>query len=349
MRIGFSFWGFIGAGIVDTPDGGRFWRRPIIDQLIALGHEIVMLQSNRDLIEAGENLPYRWEPGFPDIDALLCEWRWPLPGRNTTPCGSAGHTCDLHRQEALLDHYTQVRATPTVLWDTDRQMSGIDPLRQMPNVVVCDTARHPLPGSTVLFSMVPDELVDGADPEQLATADRPLALAYVGNQYDRDEAFEEFFAPAAVQFPHQVAGKWSRTERWPHVNFTGRCAFPEVAGIYRNALATVMLLPDRYATVGALTQRLGEAVVAGCLPITPATIVAADQAIPPVLHAADRHEVIERVEWLRGIAGTSEHVELIDSCLRHLHPMRVSEQVGHLHEVMTNLVARTHSPAGEAR
>ena len=55
---------------------------------------------------------------------------------------------------------------------------------------------------------------------------RPLPLVYIGNQYDRDEAFSAFFAPAAARFQHRVAGKWTRTADWPHVNFTGRCPFP---------------------------------------------------------------------------------------------------------------------------
>lgn len=349
MKIGFSFWGFLGSGILDTPDGGRFWRHSIVDQLITLGHEIVFLQRNRDLIEAGDDLPYHWEEGFPKIDILLCEWRWPLPGRNTTPCDAAGHTCDLHRQEALLNHYTHAHTAPTVIWDTDRQMALEDPLRRMPHVAICDTARRPTPGSAVLFSMVPDELIDTADPEKLAAIDRPLDLAYVGNQYDRDEAFDEFFAPAAARFPHQVAGKWPRAERWPHVRFTGRCPFPDVTGIYRTALSTALLLPDRYTSVGAITQRVGEAVVSGCLPITPATIACADEVMPTVLHAADRREVIERIKWLRGIAGTPEHAELIDSCLRYLQPMRVSHQVAALEGLMADLVRAMRAADGGRR
>ena len=105
VRIGYSFWGFLGPGITDTPDGGRSHRRTLIDGLIAAGHDIVFLQRNRDLDEAGHDLRHRytWDDGLPDIDALFLEWRWPIPGRNTTGCGSPGHTCDLHRQDELVD------------------------------------------------------------------------------------------------------------------------------------------------------------------------------------------------------------------------------------------------------
>jgi hypothetical protein len=42
--------------VVDTPDGSRSYRRPFIDGLTAAGHEVVLLQTNRDLVEAGLDL-----------------------------------------------------------------------------------------------------------------------------------------------------------------------------------------------------------------------------------------------------------------------------------------------------
>ena len=44
MRIGYSCWGFLGPGILDTPDGGRSHRRTLVDGLGALGHQLVLLQ-----------------------------------------------------------------------------------------------------------------------------------------------------------------------------------------------------------------------------------------------------------------------------------------------------------------
>ncbi|MDI5974060.1 hypothetical protein POF50_032745 [Streptomyces sp. SL13] len=121
MRIGYSFWGFIGPGIADTPDGGRSFRAPLLDAL-ADRHQVILLQDNRDLHEAGDDLTghYTFDAGLPNLDALFLEWRWPLPGRNTTACGTHGHTCDLHRQQELLDHYTLAGGLPTIAWDLDR-------------------------------------------------------------------------------------------------------------------------------------------------------------------------------------------------------------------------------------
>jgi carbamoyltransferase len=245
VRIGYSFWGFLGPGITDTPDGGRSHRATLIDGLIAAGHDIVFLQPNRDLDEADCDLTsrYHWDQRLPEIDALFLEWRWPINGRNTTPCGTPGHTCDLHGQDELLAHYTLGNRTQTMLWDKDRRLPAASPLRSAPGVSVCEPALAPSPGAVSLLFPIADDALDSADPAALAAMPRPLPLAYVGNQYDRDAAFAEFFVPAAARHQHRVAGKWTRTAQWPHVTFTGRIAFPDVRPLYESALATILLLP----------------------------------------------------------------------------------------------------------
>lgn len=346
MRIGYSCWGFLGPGVLDTPDGSRSYRRPFVDGLVAAGHEVVFLQANRDLVEAGLDLRdrYRWHDELPELDAMVFEWRWSLSGRNTTPCGAPGHTCDLHRQAELVGHYTMELETPTLLWDLDRQLDPDDPIRDRANVAVCEFSLSPGPGAHTLLCPVPDELLDSADPVALARTSRQVPLVYVGNQYDRDEAFDRYFAPAAARFSQRVAGKWPRTGRWPGVNFTGRAPFGEVEAIHRGALATVLLLPERYAAVGHMSSRWFEALLAGCLPITPADIVHAEQFTPPVLHARDGDEVIECLEWLAAVAGTGEHAELIASCLPFLDRSRTSRQVAIACQLLQNLTPQPIGP-----
>lgn len=335
VRIGYSFWGFLGRGITDTPDGGRSHRRILVDGITASGHEIVFLQRNRDLHEAGQNLTgaYTWAEGTPPVDALFLEWRWPITGRSTTRCGSVGHTCDLHRQDELIKCYTR-RGTPTVIWDKDLRLPLRHPLRNLPNVTVCEAALLPRRGASQLLFPVRDTDLDTASPAALAAQPRPLPLAYAGNQYDRDDQFSVFFAPAAAAFPHRVAGKWPGTAAWPHVNFTGRCPFPEVRVLYRSALATILLLPERYARVGQMTQRLPEAVLAGCLPVTPANIACAAAFTPPALHASDGQQVTELITQITAMAGTAGHAGLIRDCLDRLAIFRASSQVAALNQIL---------------
>jgi hypothetical protein len=327
MKIGYSMWGFLGPGVLDTPDGSRSFRRSFLDELIKAGHEIVFLQNNRDLNEAGDDLrnTYTWHLGFPEIDLLLFEWRWPLPGRNTGPCGTAGHTCDLHRQQELLDRYTH-EGVPTIVWDQDRQLPAEDPIRRQRNVVVAEYSLAPPHGARSLRCPVPDAALDAADPKQLAARRRTVPLVYVGNQYDRDAAFGDFFAPAAKHIRHRVAGKWPRTQAWPHVNFTGRCSFTDVELIHRNALSTVLLMPDRYARVGHMSSRWFEALVNGCLPLLATNVEAAESFVPPPLLVTDSQQVIERVNLLGAIAGSGEHAQLIEAALSYLEPFRASRQ-----------------------
>ncbi|PSK64844.1 hypothetical protein B0E53_03218 [Micromonospora sp. MH33] len=335
VLIGYSFWGFLGPGITETPDGGRSHRRVFIDGLQDRGHKAVFVQANRDYEEAGLDLTraYLWDSELPELDVLFLEWRWPIPGRNTTACGAPGHTCDLHRQQQLLDHYTG-RGTPTVLWDKDRQLPQRHPLRQAANVTVCEPALHPSPGAVSLLFPVADSALDCADPMALATRHRDLPLVYVGNQYDRDDAFDRFFAPAAAVHLHLVAGKWTRTQRWPRLNFHGRVPFTAANALHHRAVATLLLLPDRYARVAHVTQRLFEAVLAGCLPITPTAIRDAARFTPAELHVTDGHQVAQRIAELVSLAGTDHHAELIGLCLERLDLFRLSRQLDTIEQVL---------------
>ncbi|GAB3448643.1 hypothetical protein [Actinophytocola sediminis] len=346
MRIGYSFWGFLGPGVVDTPDGGRSHRRVLIDGIRSRGHDIVFLQRDRDRAETGLDLTgtYTWDDGFPDIDALFLEWRWPIPGRNTTPCATTGHTCDLHRQQALLDHYTHRVATPTVVWDKDQQLPGDDPLRRVSNVAVCEPALSPSPDAVSLLFPVADDAIAAADPAQLASSPRPLTLAYVGNQYDRDDAFDAFFAPTATAVDHVVAGKWTDTDRWPHVRFIGRIPFLDVQELYGTALATILLVPKRYARTGQMTQRLPEAVLKGCVPLCPATIHHADTLVPPELLIRNGADAVHRLQWLRDHAGRGEHAELLAGSLRLLRRFALTTQLDTVERVLDHLTTPAATP-----
>ncbi|WP_346101413.1 glycosyltransferase family protein [Nonomuraea maheshkhaliensis] len=341
MRIGYSFWGFLGSGITDTPDGGRSHRRAFINAIQGAGHDVVFLQPNRDLLEAGDRVAdrYVFDGGLPGIDVLFTEWRWPIDGRNTTACTADGHTCDLHRQTELLDHYTHALGTPSIVWDKDRMLPLKDPLRRHRGVVVCEAALAPTPGARSLLFPVDDALLAEADPAGLAAQPRTFTLAYVGNQYDRDEAFDRYFAPAAAHVPHQVAGKWPNAGRWPGVHFVGRVPFSAVSRIYAESVATVLLLPDRYAAVGQMTQRIFEAVLAGCVPLAPSTIAHVDQFVPEQLIVDDGEDVLAAVHWLVCNAGTAEHADLIAACLAKLDVFQLSRQVQALQTILGELDA----------
>ncbi len=224
--------------------------------------------------------------------------------------------------------------TRTLLWDKDRRLPAASPLRSLAQVTVCEPALAPSPGAVSLLFPVADDALDTADAAALAAMPRPLPLVYVGNQYDRDEAFAVFFAPAAARHHHQVAGKWTRTAQWPHVTFTGRIAFADVRPLYESALATILLLPDRYARAGQMTQRIFEAVLAGCLPLAPAALPFAAAFTPEALHVDDGPQAARRISELQAIAGTAEHAALIGDCTARLGIFRLSRQLAVIETIL---------------
>lgn len=324
MRLGYSFWGFLGNGIADTPDGGRSHRLPFVHGLERSGFELVFLQTNRDSAESREAFPFSWDDGLPQLGVLFLEWRWVIAGRNDTACGSSGHTCDLHRQEDLLNHYTR-SGTPTIIWDKDQRLPFADPLRMLPNVRICEAAFLPRCGATtLLFPVADSRLDDGFAP---SIDDRIIDVVYIGNQYNRDEDFTLYIAPLATHFSHLVAGKWPRQDQWPHVNFCGRLPYQEVAPLYRRALSTVLLQPERYRQSGQFTQRLPEAVLNGCLPIAPAGPFA-DRVVPKELVCGgDAADCVRLVSELIELNGTPTHKRLLSYAKSLLEPFRLSRQI----------------------
>jgi hypothetical protein len=160
-------------------------------------------------------------------------------------------------------------------------------------------------------------------------------LAYVGNQYDRDGCFDTYLAPAAeAHVDHLVAGKWVDTGRWPHVRFIGRVPFSVAAELYGMAVSTILLLPDRHLASGQMTQRLFEAVLAGCLPLCPAEFRSATRLIPYHLIVSSGAEAADVIGGLAA-AGPARRADLLASCLERLDLMRASRQIKILDELIT--------------
>src|SRR5207245_7412856 len=98
--------------------------------------------------------------------------------------------------------------------------------------------------------------------------------------------------------------------------------------------------------------RLFEAVLAGCLPVTPGTISSAAVFTPPALHAATGEQAADSVAWLLDIARTARHAELIAACLDRLSVFRLSRQLRALDQILGRLAddclawPRPGAPAG---
>jgi hypothetical protein len=78
-------------------------------------------------------------------------------------------------------------------------------------------------------------------------------------------------------------------------------------------------------------------VLAGCLPITPATLPFASAFTPPALHAATGEQVAGIIAELLGIAGTARHVALIAGCIGMLGTFRLSRQLATINRILGRL------------
>lgn len=278
MRVGYSFWGFIGPGILDTPDGGRSHRGTLIRGLLDRGHELVLLQPDRDEREAGR--PHElasflsWHDGLPEIDLLWLEWRWTIPGRNTpADRGRPGFTPDLDRQRELIDHYTLGAGTPTLIWDKDLQLDMDDPVARGANVLVAEPALYPRRGAHRLLFPVADAVLDQALAEPSPCFGHGTTdLIYVGNQYDREHVFDEQFASAAQQVSKRGIGQVGQAREMAGSELRGarrvRGGRPCVSRRARHGIADARPLcpgrPDHAKAVRGAPERLLRSAPPGC-------------------------------------------------------------------------------------
>jgi hypothetical protein len=76
-----------------------------------------------------------------------------------------------------------------------------------------------------------------------------------------------------------------------------------------------------------MTQRIFEAVLSGCLPLTPDRIRHADLFSPHRLHVSSGADVISLLGYLTTITGTPAHEQLIAACIQKLDLFRLSKQM----------------------
>jgi hypothetical protein len=342
MIIGYSYWGFLGHGVTDTPDGGRSHRLTFVNGIRARGHEMVFLQRDRDTVEAGESFAHlgRWSDGLPSLDALILEWRWPIPGRSVgIPADAPAYCPDWDRQRELVAHYVVLGRTPTLVWDKDLKLPHDAALRSVPWVRMAEATRFPSPGAVGLLFPIDDQVFADRIAALATTPPAPAryVLGYVGNRYERDEDFDQFFAGPAHELEHAVFGKWAPERRWRHVRFLGRLGFSRVPVVYRHTVATVLLAPRRYRESGQITQRIFEAQLNGCFTIAPRSIRGAADLLPEWLLASHTDDVVRICRDAERVRGGDGYPGAIVDCVRRLEPFLLSRQLDALASALAPL------------
>ena len=253
-KIGISYWGFCekleNCNTANTPDGHRYGRPILVDDLTQRGHTVYALQQKREVLPY-PSLLYA-DDWFPDLDVLFVEWRWPT-WKNS---GVNKFEPDVDRQIELLDYYHN--KVPIVAWDTDLKMTLEDEER-WPNMIVADPTLNPQS-----FSIPRIRLSFWSDfKDLLEPLEDAIEFGYVGNNYERDEMFEKYYSKAAAGLRSsgiqtKVWGNWlqrspERTspeqiiQKHPQIAFADRVSFGESMTILNKFICTVHITKPRYA------------------------------------------------------------------------------------------------------
>lgn len=339
-KIGWSCWGFLGNGIVDTPDGGRSHRYPLLKQLIMMGCTIIMLQKNRDLEEACddfESVFLNFSDGFPEIDVLFLEYRWPIPNRNVGISeDDITYTPDYNRQNVLIQYYSK-KKIPILIWDKDQKLNNDNLILQNDRVKVFEPCLFPkFNRQTLLFPLAP-ELIEQfiTKRDVYSKEDRNIGLVYIGNQYERDDSFYHFIdAPLGIlKMKNCIYGNWTKydekykknLENFENVTFMGRLGFDKVYEIYIQSFVTVLIAPDRYYERGQFTQRLFEAMSQLCIPLVPSRYKGVGQVIIKEFIVEDTNDVVEKISSLCKLKN-HEIVELLNKQFEKLSLFDIERQ-----------------------
>jgi hypothetical protein len=362
VRIGYLFHGFLGDVKLDgqgnelsTPDGNATYSWSLEDDCERRRWQMIPLGDNRDapaakilgsalfssFSEQRRSASYErmlrrgWTKGsdrkLPDLDMVLVEWRFPIPGRNTAAdVGKPGYQGDLARQQQVLSHYGP-KGVPIVIWDLDHKLTQEDIDRMSSagyRIAVVETSARPRVWFRTGPSIRVEPPIRAADLLQ-HPIDRKTPihhLGYIGSRYERDDVIDEWIGPIARPNTHRVKfwGKWEPDDevraRWPGVTFAGRVGVKDFRRAYSRVAACPLLAKRSYLETGFITPRPWEAVLFGSIPIGFDTHLGVEDYVPTGLIAKDSNHLFELATWLRNMspirreAAREEAAHILSRC-----------------------------------
>ena len=335
-NIGLSYWGFCedfsSSIIANTPDGHRYGRPVLVDALTARGHSVIALQDQR------ESVPYpnlTYDTGFPNLDVLFFEWRWPTYKNS----GENKFEPDLDRQIALLDYYHN-EGVPIIVWDTDLKMTPEDEAR-WPNMIVADPTFEP-----ENFLINRERLPFWSDFTPLKDAvDSPVEFGYVGNNYERDDMFMKYYSLPSIGLREdgiqtKVHGNWLQRSperaspeqlitQHPGIAFGQRASFFESMDLLNSFICTVHITKPRYAKQGFASPRYLENIIMN----TPA-LVPGEFLVPNLLGdywtVNNSNDVYKKVNEIKKLSAYERESLVLEqkAALLHYHDFSVDAVCG---------------------
>ncbi|MEK7500188.1 MAG: hypothetical protein AAB649_06300, partial [Patescibacteria group bacterium] len=316
-RVGFSYWGFCeelyDSSVIDTPDGGRYSRPILAKKFQEVGFDIICLQQRREM----KPLSFlQFSEGFPELDAIFLEWRWPTYKNdiNHPDFGRRAYEPDLDRQRDILKHY--YGRVPIVIFDTDLKL-------QFPNfiekeslhkngVVVCEPA--------IFHSHFAEFLPYWSDfkPVFNRVSLSKRAHVYIGSNYERYWGVEKYYFSVAknlrnahIDVATTIRGNWldespERPEQMQkvemyssYIDFFPRAniwdSFHELA----NAIATTHIGKMSYMRVGNVASRFTESIVCNTPGLVPSEFLIPIYGHDWIVYSPE--DVIEKLLYLRTV------------------------------------------------
>lgn len=336
MKCGYSFWGFINSfDIADTPDGGRAYRYHLVKELINQGHDVIGLQQNRDnVLQNDLEGKMTFSSELPEIDFLLLEWRWKMPGRNVVGVEfSPTNSCrlenelepDYSRQDQLLEYYLNKTTIPILIIDTDLKITEEDEAalgKYKNRVIILEPSMYVESKSVSRLSwFFPFDL---SISKNYKIRKPKYLISYVGNNYEKDEMFKFMVKPLSKHFPNKidVFGNWMKyPDKWnvikkefPLVNFHNKSSYLETIDIYNNSLVSLFLPKINYMLKGSCSVRLCESFLYKSLLLIPKSFLGSEDIFDPIFIYNDPWEAKDKIEYFESL-DLKEREDLINSQL----------------------------------
>jgi len=309
VRLGYAYWGFIAdrkfefGKEVSTPDGNAAYSWSILHEAQKRGWETYLLQRDRDFEYVSgkfhnafssfstEKRYNAWRRSFktlttadislteldelPELDVLLIEWRFPIPGRNIDiDINDVGYQSDLDRQTQILEYF-KGKSTKIILWDLDHKLTLEDEVKWAPDAIF-ETSVKPLDYGFYRTRVEPPIVVDDLYQFPTLPVSKSRKLVYIGSRYERDDVIDKWIAPVSEAFRFEVEfwGNWTRepnlTEcrlKWPYVLYNERITISDFRRVYGTAAACPLLGKQSYLESGFITPRPWEALLFGTIPV----------------------------------------------------------------------------------
>jgi len=294
LKFGLCVWNIWGDEIIDRPDNIDetitatmvHWLKANtnIDQI----YQFQRLQGQFPRLFQGDHAVLRKKArgamldvhdmkiAYPELDYLFVRWRWDLGVENDAR---------LVYQTWALEHYLPT-STRIFIWDDDFTMTTAEreELSGYPNVTfveISEEARSSnnnhvyLPYPLILDrELATSRVLSRSGTDNGDHIDDNMLVAYVGNNYKREEYIKAYLAETAACHPHRMHmyGNWLKydnkiREKYPNICFHPKVNKSMCSWIYQHSHVVPMLAKEVYFQRGHITPRLYEAVMSGGIPV----------------------------------------------------------------------------------